>query len=310
MYQPCTCNGHVVETDPKRVNFYNMNFVPRGWELEYYDSLASKDSPPRLYLTGYCKDCHGDLRERITLPETSTEDALLEEIYRAIQFDHPYDKRSTEAKPFYYGSCKSRSAWYHHRDELPLIERNKQFIDLFHDYDRPRVRRWLEEHTPTPAYEEVLRDTGGELFCKVIELARENGDMDRVTPILDYILPNEREENRGERVELTRYEFDFFATVQFGGSEGIYVDCYLKGKFDESGRYSLHVGTLKTLGTGLEDCKAMAELCGALMYHENRYVNGNIHRYTPERELLAEKRRLEEKMKSGEEEQDGGRKPD
>lgn len=45
------------------------------------------------------------------------------------------------------------------------------------------------------------------------------------------------------------------------------------------------MGTLKALGTSLEDCKAMAELCGALMYYADHYVNENLHRYTPDADL-------------------------
>lgn len=302
MYRPCTCNGHMAETDPKRANFYNGHFIPRGWELAYSDSLNSLRWPPALYLTGCCKVCHGDLKERVALSGTQTGDALLEEIYEAMQRVHSFDKRVQikDSSFIYVGACDDRSAWYRIRDTLPRIERNRQFLDLFHNFDRPQARRWLELNHPTQEHEQVLRDTDGELFCKVIQLARENGDMKRVEPILDYILPSETEDNIHERVELTRYEFDFLPMINFGGSEGIYVDCYLKGVFDESKRSSLHVGTLKTLGTSLEDCKAMAELCGALMYHASRYVNGNLHRYTPEAELKEEARRKKEKEQGGE----------
>ena len=298
MYRPCTCNGHMAETDPKRANFYHSHFVPRGWELEYTGTLASLRWPPTLYLTGRCDVCHGDLRERINL--SGDQAALLPEIYRIMQYEHPYDKKSTGEPSFYYGACKARSPWYSQRDKLTTIERNRQFLNLFHEFDRPQARLWLEQNHPTQEHEHVLRDTGGELFCKVIQLARENGDMVRAEPLLDYILPSEMEDNtQEERVELTAYEFDFIPIVNFGGSEGIYIDCYLRGKFDESKRHSLHVGTLKTLGTSLEHCKAMAELCGALMYHENRYVNENIHRYTPEAELKEEARRNKEREQGG-----------
>ena len=73
-------------------------------------------------------------------------------------------------------------------------------------------------------------------------------------------------------------------------SEGIYIDCYLEGKFDESRRCSLHVGTLKTLRRDLEAAKIMGELCGALMHHASEYVNQNLRRYTPAQELEAEYR--------------------
>lgn len=291
--RPCTCNGHMAETDPRRANFYNKHFIPRGWELEYYDSLSAEKPSVMLLLTGTCKDCYGDMAERIALSGPQTGDALLEEIYEAMQRVHPYDQRlQMQDLTFnYFGSCDSRSAWYRHRDKLPLIDRNKRFLNLFHDYDRPKARKWLETHHPTQAHDEVLRDTGEELFCQVIQMAKEHGDLDKADAILNYILPNEREGEIHERVELARYEFDFISMVHFGGSEGIYVDCYLKGCFDDSKRDSLHVGTLKTLETSMEASKIMGELCGALMHHASTYVNGNIHRFTPQAELEAEARR-------------------
>lgn len=108
--------------------------------------------------------------------------------------------------------------------------------------------------------------------------------------ILDYVLPCEHETGRHEKVKLTAYEFSCDASVNYGGSEGIYIDCYLRGKFDESGRSVLHVGTLKTLRRDLEAAKIMGELCGALMHHASEYVNQNLRRYTPAQELEAEYR--------------------
>lgn len=32
----------------------------------------------------------------------------------------------------------------------------------------------------------------------------------------------------------------------------------------------------------------MGELCGALLHHESDYVNGNLHRYTPAKQLEME----------------------
>ena len=85
------------------------------------------------------------------------------------------------------------------------------------------------------------------------------------------------------------------------GCEGIFIDCYLMGKFDESGRSKLHVGTLKTLRRDAEAAKIMGELCGVLLHYENKYVNGNLHRYTPEKALELEYRRqLEQETKEEE----------
>jgi hypothetical protein len=116
-----------------------------------------------------------------------------------------------------------------------------------------------------------LRMTGGQLFEKIMERAKGNGDLARFDAINEYVLPEEY-----ETAKLCSYEFDMLPAVGFG-CEGIYIDCYLKGSFDESDRPSLHIGTIKTLSTDLDACKVMGELCGALLYHEHRFVNENLY---------------------------------
>lgn len=135
-------------------------------------------------------------------------------------------------------------------------------------------RSSLEEHLRREfrASLEKQRMTGGQLFNKIIECARSNGDLVNFDAINEYFLPDSIEKGK-----LCSYEFDLLPAVNFGGSEGIYVDCYLKGKFDESGRTSIHIGTIKTLEVNLDACKTMGELCGALLYHETRYVNENLY---------------------------------
>ena len=118
-----------------------------------------------------------------------------------------------------------------------------------------------------------------------------NGDFDRAGAILDYYLPCEHESGIREGVTLTAYEFDFVPILSYG-SEGIYIDCYLQGKFDGSQRYSLHVGTLKTLRRDLEALQIMGELCGTLTFYADRYVNQNLHRYTPKDQLEREYERM------------------
>ena len=119
---------------------------------------------------------------------------------------------------------------------------------------------------------ETQRMTGGQLFDAVMARARENGDLVRFDAINEYVLAEDCEKGK-----LCSYGFDLLPAVDFGGSEGIYIDCSLQGKFDESGRKSLHIGTIKTLDTGLDACKAMGELCGALLYYESRFVNENLY---------------------------------
>ena len=158
------------------------------------------------------------------------------------------------------------------KEHLP--ERAGGVEDIFKDtYSSYDLRRFAEQHTRALQKGiENQRMTGGELFKRVMERAMENGDLARFDAIGDYSLADDMEKGK-----LCSYEFDLLPAVNFGGSEGIYIDCSLRGKFDESGRKSIHIGTLKTLDTGLDACKVMGELCGALLYHENRYVNDNLY---------------------------------
>lgn len=150
----------------------------------------------------------------------------------------------------------------------------------FHpNYEEPKLddmlRREFESHV------ERQRLTSGQLFEKTVERAKESGDMERFEGINEYILPE-----GAEKGKLTKYEFDFVPVVNFGGSEGIYIDCMLKGEFDEHKQYtSRSAGTIKTLKTDLDACKIMGELCGALMYHSNRYVNENLYLFSPTAEI-------------------------
>jgi len=259
-------------------NFYDSNFIPRGWELNYSELSGCS----AVFLTGYCKNCCDKLDEMIPLPEGLSGDALLKSVYDTVQTAHPYDKFDKQVG--YYGTCKERSAFYQMRDKRPQIVRSRGFLNLFHDYDREAARLWLEKNFPLQSPEGVLRDTGGSLFCTVVRMAKENGDFDKADAILDYILPCAHETGKNEKSELTDYRFDFESTISYG-CEGIYMDCCLKGKFDESGRFVLHIGTLKTLRRDLEAAKIMGELSGTLMHYADLYVNRNIQRYMPEKTM-------------------------
>ena len=205
-----------------------------------------------------------------------------------MQTAHPYDTKSDALG--YYGPCKERSGFYEQRDRCKQFRRSREFLEMFNDWDREAARLWLEQNLPPEKSTEVLRDTGGSLFSTVVRLAKANGDFDKAGAILDYYLPNEQEEGARERVRLTAYEFDFVPILNYG-SEGIYIDCYLKGKFDESGRSSVHVGTLKTLRRDLDAEKIMGELCGVLHYYADQYVNRNLRLYTPAKQLEEEYQR-------------------
>lgn len=277
----CGCCQHLAGWPDAAANFYRSHFIPDRWELNYFKLSECWG----VSLTGHCKDCDGELEELIPLPENLSGDDLLKAIYDTVQTAHPYDQVSDRIG--YYGDCKERSLFYQSRDKRGQFRRSVELLNLFNDYDREQAWLWLEQNFPPEKHTEVFRDTGGSLFCTAVRLAKENGDFDRAGAILDYMLPCEHETGCREKVELTAYEFNFEPVINYG-CEGIYLDCCLVGKFDESGRSRLHVGTLKTLRRDLEAVKIMGELCGVLMHYVTQYVNQNLHRYTPDKELLAE----------------------
>lgn len=295
VYHYCDCCHHLAGRPDAAANFYRDHFVPESWTLNYF-KLSECGG---VTLIGHCDCCYGKLEELIPIPKGLSGDALFQAIYDVVQTAHPYDTKSDALG--YYGPCKERSRFYKLRDERKQFRRSKEFLNLFNDWDRESARLWLEQNFPPEKPTEVFRDTGGSLFSTVVRLAKADGDFDRAGAILDYYLPNEQEEGARERVKLTAYEFDFVPILNYG-SEGIYIDCYLKGKFDESGRSSVHVGTLKTLRRDLDAEKIMGELCGVLHFYENQYVNQNLQRYTPDKELKAAyQRQLEQ---SGKEDND------
>lgn len=154
----------------------------------------------------------------------------------------------------------------------------------------------------------VKRDTTKDLFLAALRLVKENGHYGKAEAIMDYVLPNNSEDNIREDIELSNYRFDFNAIAQFGGSEGIYIDCFLSGEYSETeikyynaGKGTVetetrrHIGTFKTLRDDIDSFKIMGELCGALTFCAHRYVNQNIARYTPTRELEREEQMQERK---------------
>ncbi len=150
----------------------------------------------------------------------------------------------------------------------------------------------MNEELDLRSYTHPKRDAVADLVKAIISQARDAGDMEHIDPILDYILPNEHEISSHEEMEeLTDYRFDVVPQVNYGGSEGIYADVQLHGRFDDSGRTTLHLATIKTLSEDIDACKRMGELCGVILYHATQYINKNIHRYTPQAELEQEYQR-------------------
>ncbi len=88
----------------------------------------------------------------------------------------------------------------------------------------------------------------GEFFMEIAKCAGLSKEK-----MIDYYL------GAREDIPITQTEFDIISTLSYGGSEGIYVDIYCRGKINDFSDYKelTHIGTIKTLH---EDDEAMTEM--------------------------------------------------
>lgn len=104
-----------------------------------------------------------------------------------------------------------------------------------------------------------------------------NGLTDRWDKISDYYLPS-----RYSDVRITDTRFGMYGIADFGDSEGVYADIYIKGVYDDSNQSKiLGVGTFKTLSSDLEALQAGGELCGTLTYMCHKLINANWEHFIP-----------------------------
>ena len=129
--------------------------------------------------------------------------------------------------------------------------------------------------------EPVKRDTYVGLFNGMMKMAREAGALAEFDKIEDYEMCDYYEDDA--KKPISSYEFKTSFVVDYGGSEGIYIDGYLDGTLDEIGEYQhRHFCTLKTLNRDFEAMKLMGSVCGILQYYATEYINRNLDRYEPD----------------------------
>jgi len=129
--------------------------------------------------------------------------------------------------------------------------------------------------------EPVKRDTYVGLFNGMMKMAREAGALTEFDKIADYAMCDYYED--AAKKPISSYEFKTSFVVDYGGSEGIYIDGYLDGTLDEIGEYQhRHFCTLKTLNRDFEAMKLMGSVCGILQYYATEYINRNLDRYEPD----------------------------
>lgn len=113
--------------------------------------------------------------------------------------------------------------------------------------------------------------TTAEYFNKVCKILKEKGVMPQ--NFLDYSLAT------SNPVPMKTYQFNVRNNLDYGGSEGIYLDLWIE--FYEDGEKQIHdVGIFKTLLDGQEAMRTMAQLLADFVAEQHRYVNEHLDDFT------------------------------
>lgn len=109
--------------------------------------------------------------------------------------------------------------------------------------------------------------TNETLFNKILGILKEKN---LLPDILDYSLAESYHVK-----EIKSYEWDTIGIVNFGGSEGIYLDVYAQGETG-NGEEKVRLGTFKTLERSREAFYVMAKLQTDFVYETYDFVSDNM----------------------------------
>lgn len=112
--------------------------------------------------------------------------------------------------------------------------------------------------------------TTEELFNKIYGILKEK---DKLPDTLDYGLAT------SDPVPIRTYEFELKNNLDYGGSEGIYLDLWIV-YYDDGERQKKGLGTFKTLSASNEAMHTMASLLADFIIEEYDYVNKNLDDFT------------------------------
>ena len=117
--------------------------------------------------------------------------------------------------------------------------------------------------------------TAAELFKTIMDQLKAEG---KVPDHIDYAL------HTSDNIEFRDYAFDVLGCVNYGGSEGIYVDIFYRGDIGNSSsspsRHRGEIGTIKTLETSDEAFRQMAVLMADFQIAATRFINKHIDDFT------------------------------
>ncbi len=109
-----------------------------------------------------------------------------------------------------------------------------------------------------------------DLFNKICSILKEK---ELMPDILDYALAT------SNPVPMTTYEFDLKNNLDYGGSEGIYIDLWIE-YYRENERIRKGLGTFKTLREDREGMEIMGRLLADFIVEEHSFVNKNLDDFT------------------------------
>lgn len=108
--------------------------------------------------------------------------------------------------------------------------------------------------------------TTADLFDKICDILKEKG----LHPdILDYALAASTPK------PITNYEYSLRNNLDYGGSEGIYLDLWIETD-TAFGRQRVELGTFKTLEANRDAMHIMANLLADFIVEESAYVNAHL----------------------------------
>lgn len=108
--------------------------------------------------------------------------------------------------------------------------------------------------------------TTAELFEKICGILKEKG---LYPGILDYALAASTPK------PITTYEYSFRNNLDYGGSEGIYLDLWIETETDKGTKRD-KMGTFKTLEDSRDAMHIMAKLLADFIVEESAYVNAHL----------------------------------
>lgn len=121
--------------------------------------------------------------------------------------------------------------------------------------------------------EQTERITGENLFSHVAGLLE--NDYSELFEILDYCLSDSY--GKGFTEVIDPEEYRVFGEVDYGGSEGVYLDVYLG---DPHRGNPVHIGTLKTLEDGRDAFAKMGMLSGLFTKYGEDFLHKNYKAIT------------------------------